>query len=239
MRDDDRAEIRGLAIFRHMAADSFEAVMRAAYAQEFPPQLQLVRQGARADFLHVLIEGTVELHAEWNGRDTTMAIVRPVTSFILAACIRDARHLMSARTLQASRIVLIPAVDIRDAFRRDPDFALAAAEELAAVYRSLVRQTKSLKLRNSRERLGAYLLSLSAEQGGRAGFVLPHEKRLIASYLGMTPESLSRAFRALADHGVHIQGMRVTLTDPAKLAALAVPGDLIDEGGAGGSPTRF
>ncbi len=58
--------------------------------------------------------------------------------------------------------------------------------------------------------------------------MLPQEKRLLASYLGMTPESLSRAFKALRDHGVHIDGMRVTITDPAALAALVQPNTLLD-----------
>lgn len=228
MRDQDRTEIRGLRPFSNMATPSFDAMMQAAYAQEFPTQLQLIRQGSRASFLHVLVEGAIELFAEWNGQDTTMAILRPVTSFILAACIRDADHLMSARTLSPCRVVLIPAVDVRAAFRRDSEFAFDAIEDLAFGYRSMVRHAKNLKLRSSRERLAAYLLTLSDEMGGVAGFSLPHEKRLIASYLGMTPESLSRCFKSLTTEGVHIAGSRITLTDRTRLAAVARPGPLID-----------
>lgn len=228
MTDHDLQDIRELKLFRNMATPSFDALIQAAYAQEFPAELQLVRQGARANFLHVLIEGRVELFAEWNGRDTTMAIVEPVTSFILAACLRDARHLMAARTLQPSKLVLIPAADVRAAFRRDPDFAVDAASELASGYRSIVRHTKNLKLRNSKERLAAFLLQQSAAHGGSQGFTLPYEKKLVASYLAMTPESLSRAFRALADHGVHNRGARVTITDPQLLQAVAAPDPLID-----------
>lgn len=228
MRDEERNEIRGLALFRNMATPGFDALMQAAYAQEFPAQLQLARQGVRANFLHVLVEGSVELFAEWNNRDTTMAIVSPVSSFILAACIKDAQHLMSARTLEPCRLVLIPAVDVRAAFRRDSEFALDAINELASGYRTMVRHAKNLKLRNSRERLAAYLLQQSAEQGGATGFVLPHEKRLLASYLGMTPESLSRAFKALSESGVHIQGMRATITDFNLLRTIAVPDSLME-----------
>ncbi len=141
---------------------------------------------------------------------------------------RDAPYLMSARTLQRSRIVLIPAVDVRAAFGRDHGFALAAVQELSEGYRNLVRHAKNLKLRNARERLGAYLWQRSLEEGGTQGFVLPQEKRLLASYLGMTPESLSRAFKALRDHGVHIDGMRITITDPAALKALVQPNNLLD-----------
>lgn len=228
MRDEERAEIRQLTPFRNMASPSFDALMQAAYAQEFPTQLQLIRQGSRASFLHVLIEGTVALFAEWNGQDTAMAILSPVSSFILAACVRDAAHLMSARTLQPCRVVLIPAADVRAAFRRDPDFAVDAIDELALEYRSMVRLAKNLKLRSSQERLAAYLLHVSDALGGAAGFNLPHEKRLIASYLGMTPESLSRGLSRLAEAGVHTAGARITLTDRARLAEIAMPDALMD-----------
>lgn len=160
MRDHERSEIRSLPLFRNMTSASFDALIQAAYAQEFPPQLQLLKQGGGADFLHILVDGTVQLFAEWNGHMTTMGIVRPVTSFILAACIRDAPHLMSARTMQPCRIVLIPAVDVRAAFRRDSDFAMDAINELASGYRGMVRHAKNLKLRNARERLAAFLLQI-------------------------------------------------------------------------------
>lgn len=228
MREEDRAEIRNLPLFRDMASPAFDALMHAAYDQVFPAQLELIHQGEGANFLHVVLEGAVELYAHWRERDTTMAVVQPVATFILAACMRDAPYLMSARTLQRSRIVLIPAVDVRAAFARDPGFAMAAVQELSEGYRSLVRHAKNLKLRNARERLGAYLLQKSLEAGEAKGFVLPQEKRLLASYLGMTPESLSRAFKALKAHGVHIDGMRVTITDPAALRALAQPDSLLD-----------
>lgn len=228
MRDEDLAEIKQLRLFSNMATPNFNMLMQAAYTQEFPSQLQLIRQGVRASFLHIVVDGTIELFAQWNGRETTMAILQPVTSFILAACVRDADHLMSARTLTPCRVVLIPAVDVRAAFRNDSNFAFDAIEELAFGYRSMVRHAKSLKLRSASERLASYLLKQSDELGGASGFQLPLEKRLIASYLGVTPESLSRCFKSLADDGVHIAGSRVTVTDRDRLARIAALDPTID-----------
>lgn len=229
MRPDDAPEIRELALFRTMADDAFETLFRVAYLQTFPPQVLLITEGDGADFLHVLVEGTVELFAGWNNRETTMATLAPVSTFILAATITDRPYLMSARTIEKSRIVLLPSQDVRRAFAEDRAFATAIVGELADCFRDTVRYTKNLKLRSSVERLANYLLRRHAATGGNGAFDLPHEKRLLASWLGMTPENLSRAFASLKPYGVVVEGARVRITKPEDLAGLAKPTALIDD----------
>ncbi len=211
-----------------MGQANFESLMASSYAQNFPQGLEMIRQGDPADFLHIVLEGSVELFAQWSNRECTMAVVRPVATFILAACIRDAPYLMSARTLERTRIILVPASDLRAMFRRDSEFAVSVINELAASYRSVVRNAKTLKLRNSRERVASYLLRQSLLAGGAASYILPVEKRLLASYLGMTPENLSRTLRTLESDGVKLDGPRVIITNREKLTALAQPDRLID-----------
>lgn len=229
MRLEDAPEIRRLSLFATMAEPAFEALVRGAYLQTFPPQVQLMAEGDTPDFLHVLIEGSVEMYATWNRRETTMAILRPVTTFIPAAAITDRANLMSARTLAKSRIALIPAEDIRRAFRDDPQFAVAMAGELAIHFRSATKHVKELKLRSSIERLAACLLRLDAEAGGTGRFSLPYEKRQLAAYLGMTPESLSRALASLRAYGVSVDQAEIVLTNVDDLHRLARPTPLIDE----------
>ena len=45
----------------------------------------------------------------------------------------------------------------------------------------------------------------------------------ITELLGMTPENLSRAFSALAAHGVNVDGSVVQIVDRDRLAAFAKP----------------
>ncbi|GHC52123.1 helix-turn-helix domain-containing protein [Neogemmobacter tilapiae] len=228
MHAKDLPEIRHLPLFRDMRQASFDTLMDKAYAQSFPMGLELIRQGDPADFLHVVMEGSVELYAHWAGHESTMAVVHPVGTFILAACVRDQPYLMSARTLERSRIILIPASDLRVTFRQDPDFAVSVVTELAGCYRAVIRHTKGLKLRNSRERIAAWFWRQAAQRGNLASFVLPVEKRFLASYLGMTPENLSRSLKSLEADGVKVDGSRVIITDRARLEALVQPDPLID-----------
>jgi len=119
MADSFFPEIQALSLFSAMEAESFKALMRGSYVQNFPPQIEMISEGDPSDFLHVVLSGSVELFSSWNGRETTMAIVRPVTTFILAATIKEAPYLMSARTLEKSRVALIPSQDVRAIFDTD------------------------------------------------------------------------------------------------------------------------
>jgi CRP/FNR family transcriptional regulator, transcriptional activator FtrB len=228
MRDADADLVRDLPLFRDMTEAHFAALMTAALLQKFPPHTTLIREGELPDFLHVLVDGTVELYASWDGRETTVDIIRPVTTFILAAVIRDEVYLKSARTLSPSRILLLPAEAVREVFGRDAAFARAIVNELADRYRSVVRALKDHKLRMGVERLANWILEEDRLQGGEGRVVLAHDKRTLSARLGMTPENLSRNLASLKDHGVSSRGRDIFITNRNALAQLAKPDMSVD-----------
>ncbi|MEZ5936265.1 MAG: helix-turn-helix domain-containing protein [Alphaproteobacteria bacterium] len=229
MRSEDQQVARSLPLFAEMDDEHFDSLMKVAYLQTFPPQVQLITEGESADFLHVVVAGAVELFARSNDRETTMALVQPVATFILAAVLKDAVYLMSARTLAKSRILLIPSENIRAVMDRDAAFARAMVDELASCYRAIVKAQKDLKLRTGVERLANYLLRHHLAQGGNGLLTLDTDKRSLASMLGMTPENLSRAFGALRPYGVDVNGAEIRLTKLAELEGLAKSNPLIDD----------
>ena len=179
--------------------------------------------------MHIIIEGNVELFAEWNNRETTMATVRPISTFILAATIKDGPYLMSARTLEKSRIILRPSLDVRTVFENDAKFAQAIVLELAQCYRGVVKSSKNLKLRTSVERLANYLIRQHGYQGHPEVFQLQVDKKRLAALLGMTPENLSRAFKTLGNYGVAVDGAQIHISNTHDLHQFAKPSKLIDD----------
>ncbi|WP_319826130.1 cyclic nucleotide-binding domain-containing protein [Thalassovita sp.] len=228
MNSGDLTFIRRLPLFRNMTTAHFEEITQGLTEVEATEQTILIEQGAAADHLYIVVDGLIEMFAQWGGRECTMGVVRPVETFILAACIRDAPFLMSARALQPSRVLLLPAPDLRAIFRRDPEFAVSVIEELANDFRRVIRHAKGLKLRDTRQRIAAYLLDQSRLAQNADVFQLQVEKRHVASFLGMTPENLSRGLRALAQTGVKVKGNTVTIHDRASLVGFVKPDILMD-----------
>jgi CRP/FNR family transcriptional regulator, transcriptional activator FtrB len=229
MRHADIDLVRKLPLFSAMTAAHFDTLVGAALLQRFPLQVTLIRQGEAPDFLHILIEGAVELFAGWEGRETTIEILHPVTTFILAAVVRDEVHLKSARTLTPARILMLPAETVRDVFGRDAAFARAIVNYLAERYRSVMRILKNQKLRTGTERLANWIIGESQRQGGGGRVVLTHDKRTLSSLLGMTPENLSRNFAELQAYGVRSAGREIAISDGEALKRHAKPDPLIDE----------
>jgi CRP/FNR family transcriptional regulator, transcriptional activator FtrB len=229
MRTEEIDEMRRLTIFAGLEAGHVEAMLKASFLQRFPAHVELVREGDPADFLHVVVDGQIEVYAAWRDRETTVSVLGPGHSFIVAAVILDRVYLKSARALVPSRLLLLPAEAVRRTFAMDAAFARALAIEIAVAYRGVVKELKNQKLRSGLERLANWLLARDLETGGSGKFALPFGKKILASRLGMAPEVLSRSLAVLSGHGVKIEGPEITFRNKAALLALARPNPIIDD----------
>jgi CRP/FNR family transcriptional activator FtrB len=211
-----------------MNAANFDELISAAFLQRFPAHVTLITEGNLPDFLHIVIEGSVELFCLYGEQEITIEIMEPVSTFILAAVFRDDVYLASARTLTPAQVLMIPAKVVRDVFGRDVAFARAIVDELARRFRGVMRALKNGKLRTGSERLANWILHTDAAQGNHQRIKMEISKRALASSLGMTPEHLSRNFATLEKYGVKSSGRNIVIEDTSALRQFAKPNLLID-----------
>lgn len=229
LRTTDATLLRQTTLLSDASEATFAELLTGAFLQAFPGQVELFKEGDNADFLFVVIEGMVELYAGWEGRRSTIATAGPSDTFILAAVVRSASYLMSARTLGRCRLLMLPAVNVRAALASDSAFASSIIGELAMCYRGIVKAQKNLKLRTGVERLAAYMVQACRNAGDLRQFELDIDKQTLASLLGMTPENLSRALAILRAHGVSVKGSTIILERVGELEQLARTTTLIDD----------
>ena len=156
-------------------------------------------------------------------------VVEAPALLLPAAVVSGAPYLMRAQCIEDVRVLMIKADVFRGLLSSEPALALAVIGALSRQFRAMVRQIKTLKLRSGPQRVAAYLLALSRRQGNDTNLILPYEKGLIASQLGMTRESFSRILSTLQDDIIRMDGERIHIRDRSALEAFSAPDPLIDE----------
>jgi CRP/FNR family transcriptional regulator, transcriptional activator FtrB len=229
LRTHELLQLKALPLFSEMKAESLESLLDAALLQHFPTGVILIHEGEPADFLHVLVDGLVEIYTEQNGAEWGISLVHPVSTFILAAVVSDQPYLNSARTLAESRVLLIPAQRVRAIFDQDLTFARIVARELAFAYRASIKKLKGYMARSSVERLANWILTEAGRDAAQGNIVVPFDRGTLASHIGTTRENLSRNLALLTEHGVRIRGREIVIDRKESLEAFAHPQRFIDD----------
>jgi CRP/FNR family transcriptional activator FtrB len=223
------AQISSSPFLNNLPEDTLKDLTRAALLHRFPHGTELFQQGDLAEFLYILLDGSVELiGASAANRKTVVDILEPVEAFMPAEVTTNTPYLVSARVLGPSQILMIPAEALRARLAHDGALARAILGMLSRQHRRMIRHVKDLKLRNAAQRLGCFLLALADKAGGVGLVELPYDKRIVAAQLGMTPESLSRAFSLLRKFGLESRGQRIKLSDPRALRQFCLPDPVVD-----------
>lgn len=229
MRAHELLQLKALPLFSEMSTQSLESLLDAALLQQFPTGVNLIHEGEPADFLHVLVDGLVEIFTRQDGGEWGISLIKPVSTFILAAVVSDQPYLSSARTLADSRVLLIPAQRVRAIFDQDTAFARVVARELALAYRGLVKKLKGYVARSSVERLANWILTEAQKDSSSSNIIVPFDRGTLASHIGTTRENLSRNLAQLTEHGVRIRGREIVIDQRELLEAFARPQRLIDD----------
>lgn len=222
---------RQLPLFAGIAEESIHRLELHAEFHSFPRGAVIQKQGAIPTALPVLLEGAVLLlGGVRTQRPAVVDIVRAVDVLHLAPVLSATPAPTSVQVVDPAAAVLIPRAAVHKSVSADPHLAYRLLTLLGSQYDALVAQVKDLKARNASQRLAAYLVELAEDRGARV-VRLPYDKRLLASRLGMTPESFSRALSTLRDYGVETRSSEVSFSDFEQLRRYALPdGHDCDEG---------
>jgi CRP/FNR family transcriptional regulator, dissimilatory nitrate respiration regulator len=219
----DPSMLGDLPLFDGLGEERIMNLLAGAAVEMHPPRAMLFDAGSPADAFFILLSGRVKLMAiSPEGKESIVEIVEPVSSFAEAAMFASGRYPVSAETLEEADLIRVRASAFMGALREDQELA---QRMLAALYRwnrQLSRERKALKAQNPAQRVAWFLLSLASDldggdSPGGVTVALPYKKSVIASRLGMEPESLSRVFARLREHGVDARGKGVAIADMSRL----------------------
>lgn len=214
--------ITRIAVFRGLKAETVEHIIAPATALMLRPHDWIIRQEDPATAFFIVIDGWVKLYRSTpSGDETVIDILTKGQSFAESVAFTGNRYLSTAEAVTEARVARIPADHIVRCIRQSPDIALAMVASISQHMHHLVQQVEQLKAQSGVQRVAEFLASLSVAEQGHCAVALPYDKVLIAGQLGLTPESLSRAFARLRSIGVVVDASHVVVRDVAKLRQLA------------------
>ncbi len=179
-------------------------------------------QGEPADGFFCIVDGWAKLYRlREDGEEVVVAIFAPGETFAEVAMFLGGRYPASAEAVSNARILKIDAASLRRAVMAEPQLAFDMLAASSIRLRQLVDEIEQLKARSAPQRIADFFVKHASAASGPVRLALPYEKALIASRLGMKPESFSRALGKLAVVGVAVERDWVAIADIARLAAFA------------------
>lgn len=175
-----------------------------------------------ADAFFCVIDGWAKLYRlRDDGEEIVVAIFSAGETFAEAAMFLGGRYPASCEAVSPARILKIDAANLRRAVLAEPQLAFDMLAAASLRLRQLVDEIEQLKGRSAPQRIADFFVKLADCAAGEAQIALPYEKALIASRLGMKPESFSRALGKLGALGVVVARESVMIRDVARLATFA------------------
>lgn len=210
------------AILSGLPPDLRARVLASALTRRVDTGETIFIQGEPASSVYIVVDGWVKLYRMApSGTEAVVSILTRGRSFGEAVALREMPYPVSAEAITDATLLRIDANQLRKQMRDDPQLAISM---LAATYmhlQQLVHQVEQLKARSGVQRVAEFLANLATCTDGPCQVVLPYNKALIAGRLGMKPESLSRAFARLREHGVRMEASTAHIDDLAALRELA------------------
>ena len=218
----DMEVIRKAPMLAMLPEDSLHSLLAQADLETWPRHSVLFEQDQPALAFYLVLEGWTKLFRMTSGGD--QAVVGVFTRgdcLAEAPCLSGGNYPVTCEMVTEARLLAVPGRRIVEHIRVNPEMGLAMLASTSLHLRELVEQIEELKARTGPQRLAEFLLTLAPVTAGSCDIALPYEKLLIAGRLGMTPESLSRAFQRLRELGVLISRNDVSVSDVARLAEFA------------------
>ena len=181
----------------------------------------LFRRGTPSTGFYIVREGQMQLSvSNSEGVVKVLEILSPGSAFGHAVMFLQEPYPVDATALADTGLVFVPVAAVDRVLDEDPSMARVMLASMAKRLQSKVQDIAMLSLQSATQRIVAYVLGAADVGLTSTSVELPVRKQVLASRLGMTPETFSRAMRALSGEGLlEVDGAVVQIPDVAALVA--------------------
>ena len=223
MRADDALarELRHHYLFAALSDVQRARLLAGSERRLFAVGERLFAHGDVAARFFLLRSGCAKLYRlSPKGDEKIMRLIRPSQTFAESILFMDApRYPVHGEGVESGELVAFDRNTFLDILQESFATCRAVMAQMTRRIQAHWDEIETLALQNSRYRVVHYLLALlPPDAQGRFAVTLPVRKMLIAAHVAVTPETLSRTLRALAEERlIEVADDEVTILDVGSL----------------------
>ncbi len=218
--------IRANYIFSEMTDAELQLCLKHLEITAYAPGEIIFQQGAHASRFFIVCEGVVQLfRISPMGDKKVIDIVKTGDSFAEAVFFMGGNYPVHAMAVDRVKLAGIAFQDFNGCLANNIGLAFRMMGGMSRRIHGLVNEIDRLAMGTACQRLAFYLLEEArAERHGNASTIqLDAPKHVIASRIGVKPETLSRILSRLKEEGiVEESGHMLTVLDVEKLNAFGM-----------------
>lgn len=197
--------IRLVPIFNHLDEESMMKIATKVRHKNFKRGEYLYQAADEDDTVYIVHQGQVRIfHLSESGKEQLIRVLNPgdfTGEWTIFS--PNAYHEHYAEATRNSAICAINQNDLLDLLNEYPEISIKILSSMSERLQESERQTASVATESVVNRIIYYLEGLAdTETEDEVTVELPMTRKDLSSYLGTTPETLSRRFKELEKKGV-------------------------------------
>lgn len=180
-------------IFNHLEDEQMDEILSVVRSVSYKKGEIIYRQGDASDSLYIIHCGKVRIYRlSESGKEQILRILNPGDFTGELALFKEGTHEAYAEAMVDTSICLINRNDLQQFLMKYPSISLRILSEFSKRLEQSEKQTARFATENVETRIALFLAECIEKNHESNVIELPMTKKDLASYLGTTPETLSR-----------------------------------------------
>lgn len=189
-------------IFNHLEKEQMNEIMELTHSVPFKKGENIYRSGDQSDSLYIVNEGKIRIYRlSESGKEQLLRIMHPGDFTGELALFRETVHEAYADAMEDTSVCIVKRTDLQRLLLKYPSISLKILNEFSSRLEQSERQATRFATEKVETRIALFLTECINADSRSNEIVLPMNKKDLASYLGTTPETVSRKLYELEDMG--------------------------------------
>ena len=195
-----RGCVRLVPIFNHLTEEQMDEIIQVVQSTSYEKGELIYRAGETSEVLTIVNKGNVRIYRlSDSGKEQLVRILGPGDFTGELALFNETVHEHYAEAMVNTSVCQISRASLQGLLGKYPAIAMKLLQTLSSRIDESEQQTTRFSTESTDQRLASYLVDLMDPEGTSDVVELPMSQKNLASYLGTTPETVSRKLKELEE----------------------------------------